>query len=47
VQFLPETVYIDRDGKVVEKVFGLKGKGEIEDYIKRSLAAGSLAQAQK
>jgi peroxiredoxin len=47
VQFLPETVYIDRDGKIVDKVFGLKGKGEIEDYIKRSLASGSLAEAHK
>jgi len=44
VQFLPETVYIDRDGKVVDKVFGLKGKGEIESYIKRSLAEGAVAK---
>ena len=44
VQFLPETVYIDRDGKVVEKVFGLKGKGEIESYIKRSLSEGAVAK---
>jgi thiol-disulfide isomerase/thioredoxin len=46
VQFLPETVYINRDGKVVDKVFGLKGKGEIEEYIKRSMAAGTIANAQ-
>ena len=47
VQFLPETIYINRDGKVVEKVFGLKGKGEIEDYIKKSLTEGPVAQVQK
>ena len=26
VQFLPETFYIDRNGKVVDKAFGLKGR---------------------
>jgi peroxiredoxin len=40
VQFLPATFYIGRDGKVVDKVFGLKGRGEIEDDIKRALAEG-------
>ena len=38
VQFLPATLYINRDGKIVEKVFGLKGKREIEDNIKKALA---------
>ncbi len=47
VQFLPATFYIGRDGQVVEKVFGLKGKGEIEDNIKKALARGQAAQAQK
>ncbi len=47
VQFLPATFYIGRDGKVVEKVFGLKGRGEIEDNIKRALAEGQSVQAQK
>jgi thiol-disulfide isomerase/thioredoxin len=47
VQFLPETIYINRDGKVVDKVFGLKGKGEIEDYIKKSLSEGTVAKAQQ
>lgn len=46
VQFLPETVYIDRDGKVVDKVFGLKGKGEIESYIKKSLSGAAVAQVK-
>jgi peroxiredoxin len=45
VQFLPETFYIDRNGKVVDKSFGLKGRGEIEDDIKRIIASNSVAQA--
>jgi len=47
VQFLPETFYIDRNGKVVDKAFGLKGKGEIEDAIKKILGPRSVAQTQK
>jgi peroxiredoxin len=47
VQFLPATFYIGRDGKVVDKVFGLKGRSEIEDNVKKSLAQGQTVQAQK
>ncbi len=47
VQFLPATFYIGRDGKVVDKVFGLKGRGEIEENIKKALAEGQAVQAQK
>jgi hypothetical protein len=32
---------------VVDKVFGLKGRGEIEDSIKKALAEGQAVQAQK
>jgi thiol-disulfide isomerase/thioredoxin len=39
VQFLPESFYIDRNGKIVDKAFGLKGKGEIEDDIKKILSS--------
>jgi peroxiredoxin len=42
VQFLPASFYIGRDGKVVDKVFGLKGKHEIQDDIKKALAQGSV-----
>jgi peroxiredoxin len=45
--FLPATFYIGRDGKVLEKVFGLKGRGEIEDNIKKALAGGQPLKAQK
>ncbi len=47
VQFLPETFYIDREGKVVDKAFGLKGRNEIEDDIKKILGSNSVAQKQK
>lgn len=47
VQFLPATFYIGRDGKVVDKVFGLKGRGEIEENIKKALAGGQAVQAQR
>src|SRR5260370_10541286 len=37
VQFLPATFYVVRDGKVVDKGFGLQGRDEIEDNIKKAL----------
>jgi thiol-disulfide isomerase/thioredoxin len=37
VQFLPATFYVGRDGRVADKVFGLKGRDEIEDLIKKTL----------
>jgi thiol-disulfide isomerase/thioredoxin len=37
VPALPETFFIGRDGKIVDKIIGLKGKAEIEDSIKRAL----------
>ena len=47
VQFLPETFYIDRNGKIIDKAFGLKGRGEIEDEIKKIVGQSSVAQTQK
>ncbi len=41
VQFLPGTFYIDRNGKIVDRVFGLAGHGDIEANIKRSLGPGA------
>ena len=38
VQFLPSTFYIGRDGKMLDKVFGLKTKNEIEENINKTLA---------
>jgi cytochrome c biogenesis protein CcmG/thiol:disulfide interchange protein DsbE len=37
VPFLPEIFYIDRNGKIVLHAVGLKGKGEIEENIKKAL----------
>ena len=45
VQFLPESFFIGRDGKIVDKVFGLKGKGEIAEAIKKALNTTATAQA--
>lgn len=45
--YLPTTFYIGRDGKIVDKVFGIRGRSEIEDDIKKALAQGQNAQAQK
>lgn len=47
VQFLPSTFYIGRDGKVIDKIFGLKSKSEIENDIKKALAEGQSVQARK
>jgi peroxiredoxin len=53
VPALPESFFIGRDGKIIDKIIGLKGKGEIEDDIKAALdtqpaasqAAASTADA--
>ena len=45
VQFLPETFFIDRDGKVTGKVFGLKSRSEIEDEIKKALGSGTATSS--
>src|SRR6202045_125543 len=37
VPALPESFVIGRDGKIVDKILGLKGKAEIEDSIKKAL----------
>ena len=37
VPALPESFFIGRDGKLVDKIIGLKGKGEIEDSIRKAL----------
>jgi len=46
VQFLPATFYISRDGKVRDKIFGLKSRGEIEDEVKGLLAESSVAKKE-
>jgi len=45
VEFLPTTFIIDRQGKVVDRVFGLVGRSEFEDDIKKALGPGAQANA--
>lgn len=37
VAYLPESFFVGRDGKIVDKVMGLRGKDEIEDGIRKAL----------
>ena len=45
VPALPESFFISRDGKIVDKIIGLKGKAEIEDAIKKALNTPAGTQA--
>jgi thiol-disulfide isomerase/thioredoxin len=50
VPALPETFLVGRDGKIVDKIIGLRGKSEIEDSIKKALntrPAASQASASE
>lgn len=55
VPALPESFFIGRDGKIVDKIIGLRGKAEIEDSIKKALdtetansqSAAASSQPQK
>ncbi len=38
IDYLPETFYVGRDGKVVEETSGLASKDEVEANIKKTLA---------
>jgi len=43
--YLPSTFYIDRDGKVIERVFGLRSRSEIESNIQKAMGSqGQVAQ---
>jgi thiol-disulfide isomerase/thioredoxin len=37
VPALPESFLISRDGKIVDKIIGLRGKADIEDAVKKTL----------
>lgn len=41
VPALPESFFIGRDGNIVDRIIGLKGKGEIEESIKKALGTPS------
>ena len=38
---LPLTYFVDRSGKVVDEIVGLRGASDIEDAIKKTLAQGN------
>jgi len=49
VPALPETFFIARDGRIIDRIIGLKGRAEIEDSIKKALdtrAASAQASTQ-
>jgi thiol-disulfide isomerase/thioredoxin len=39
LDYLPTTFYIDRNGRVVDRVFGLPGREAIEQNVQRTMAA--------
>jgi peroxiredoxin len=47
VGVLPTTFFIDRDGKLVAREFGLQSRSVFVDHIKESLGQGEPVQAQR
>jgi hypothetical protein len=43
VPALPESFFIGRDGKIVDKIIGLRDRSEIESSIKKALNTQPLA----
>jgi cytochrome c biogenesis protein CcmG/thiol:disulfide interchange protein DsbE len=43
VPALPESFFIGRDGKIVDRIIGLQGRSEIEDAVKKALDTRALA----
>ena len=47
VNVLPTTFFLDRDGKVIAREFGLQSRSVFVDHIKEALSQGKAVQAQK
>jgi thiol-disulfide isomerase/thioredoxin len=47
VSVLPTTFFIDRDGKVTAREFGLRSRSDFVDDIKKAMGQGHPVQAQK
>jgi thiol-disulfide isomerase/thioredoxin len=47
VNVLPTTFFLDRDGKIVAREFGLQSRSIFVDNIKKALSQGGSVQAQK
>jgi cytochrome c-type biogenesis protein len=46
VPALPESFFIGRDGKIVDRIIGLKDRGDIEESIKKALDTRSVQSAR-
>ena len=47
VSVLPTTFFLDRDGKLIAREFGLQSRSVFVDHIKRAMSQGRAVQAQK
>ena len=47
VSVLPTTFFIDRDGKLIAREFGLQSRSVFVDHIKKAMSQGQAVQAQK
>jgi thiol-disulfide isomerase/thioredoxin len=47
VSVLPTTFFLDRDGKLIAREFGLRSRSDFVDDIKKALSQGQAVQAQK
>jgi len=44
---LPTTFFLDRDGKLIARDFGLQSRSVFVDHIKKAMSQGQAVQAQK
>ena len=47
VSVLPTTFFVDRDGKVIAREFGLQSRSVFVDHIKKALSQGQAVQARR
>jgi thiol-disulfide isomerase/thioredoxin len=47
VNVLPTTFFLDRNGKLIAREFGLRSRSDFVDDIKKALSQGQAVQAQK
>ncbi len=47
VGVLPTTYFIDRDGRLIAREFGLQSRSVFVDHIKKALSQGQAVQAQR
>ncbi len=47
VSVLPTTYFVDRDGKLIAREFGLQSRSVFVDHIKKALSQGQAVQARR